>query len=251
MKKLFVLLFALLAFPVWSQVSLTIDGKVVTKASISISTDSGTVVVTPTCSGGQVWSGTACICPAGTWNGSVCEISLSPTCPGGQVWSGTACTCTTGTWNGSVCAIPPPPSGVTIRPANFKAGSAYTVVWGMYQPPLAQADNEIVAWEFDASQLVGPNNAGTVSLYSSSTPYEACISATPGAFDSPTSSFKGIASGDKAGITYVSWTRSAVSGYGKLPAPSAMGKLYLNVKKTNSTAYDRVPLSYFPLYQGM
>ena len=57
-----------------------------------------------TCTGGQVWNGTACACPAGqNWNGSSCV-----TCTGGRTWNGTACACPAGqNWNGSSCVTCP------------------------------------------------------------------------------------------------------------------------------------------------
>ncbi|WP_386069573.1 hypothetical protein ACFJIW_04970 [Tahibacter sp. UC22_41] len=103
--------------------------------------------VTTTCSGGQYWNGSACVCPAGQSlvNGT-CRTS-TPTCSGGQVWNGSACACPAGqslvngtcraptptcsggqTWNGSACACPVGQSlvnGTCRTPAQVCSGGQY------------------------------------------------------------------------------------------------------------------------------
>lgn len=220
MKRLLILLLALLTFSALADPVFVVNGQAVPASSIS-----GTISITttgtpppPTCTPPFVSNGIGgCVCPPGT------------------------------TLSGTTCVTPVPIPGVSIRAVTFPAGNAYNTVWGNVQPP-AQGDAEIVAWKFVATSLVGGGNYGSIQLYSSSAPYDACFSASPGLFDSGVC-FKGITSGDKAGMTYLGWTRAPLSGYSKLPAPSADGYLYLNVRKVNSAAYDGIPLAYYPLYQ--
>lgn len=221
MKKLFVLLFALLTFSTYADPVFVVNGQAVPASSVS-----GTISIT-----------------TGSASPPVCTPPFVPNGVGG-------CVCPPGTTlSGNNCVTPTPPvSGVSIRPVTFPPGNSYTSVWGN-QGPRTQGNTEIVAWEFPAEALVGTNQAGNVSLYTSSAPYEACISATPGAFDSPTSKFSGSQAGDKVGISYVSWTRDAVRGYGKLPTPNASGKLYLNIRKVAKPGFENVTLAYYPLYQ--
>lgn len=48
----------------------------------------------PTCTGGQIWTGSACECPAGqTLVNGVCTTS---TCTGGRYWNGSSCVCGSG-----------------------------------------------------------------------------------------------------------------------------------------------------------
>ena len=65
----------------------------------------------PSCSGGQVWDGSACVCPSGqSWDGSNCVAPKpgTPSCSGGQVWDGSACVCPgdKSKWDGSQCVDP-------------------------------------------------------------------------------------------------------------------------------------------------
>ena len=66
---------------------------------------------TPSCSGGQVWDGSACVCPSGqSWDGSSCVAPKpgTPSCSGGQEWDGSACVCPgdKSKWDGSQCIDP-------------------------------------------------------------------------------------------------------------------------------------------------
>ncbi len=50
----------------------------------------------PTCSGGQIWNGSACVCPSGeVYLNGLCTIPMQ-TCSGGQILSGGFCVCPQG-----------------------------------------------------------------------------------------------------------------------------------------------------------
>ena len=59
------------------------------------------------CTGGRVWTGSACVCPEGTvWDGTLCKSSGDDheDCTGGKIWNGSECVCPEGTvWDGTQC----------------------------------------------------------------------------------------------------------------------------------------------------
>lgn len=149
MKKHIAILYALLllaAVSAFGQVSLTIDGKAVQKASITITTDT----VTP-----------------------------PPTCPGNQVWTGTVCACPQGTWNGSSCIVTPPPTGYMVLPAyqiTWPAGNGYNTTGA---PSLTQAAKTIQPYRISYAELMS-GTLSYVQLYSNTGNLSFNISATPG-----------------------------------------------------------------------
>lgn len=66
------------------------------------------------CTGGRSWTGSSCVCPNGqTFQNGQCQAS-TPTCPGGQTWNGTACTCPSGQgFDGTRCVAVVMPGNVS------------------------------------------------------------------------------------------------------------------------------------------
>ena len=62
------------------------------------------------CTGGQIWNGTECVCPADkpTWTGSECVAGDGDPCEDGEVWNGTECV---PAGSDDVCGPPPPAGG--------------------------------------------------------------------------------------------------------------------------------------------
>lgn len=82
----------------------TNTGKVTVKTPTPVVT-TPVATATQTCTGGKVFDGTSCKCPAATsWDGSEC-VGAAQNCTGGKQWNGSACACPAGsTWNGTNCS---------------------------------------------------------------------------------------------------------------------------------------------------
>ena len=141
---------ALAASAAFAQVTLTINGQPVTQGTVSVVT--GTTPVPPVCTGGQFWSGTACICLPGQ------------------------------TWSGSQCLNPPPPpviTGYTLlapQAITWPRGNAYNVVGA---PLISQGDHTIRPWVISFNALL-PAVEGNISLYENSSNLKVNISAAAG-----------------------------------------------------------------------
>lgn len=208
MKKLYALLFALLTFAAYADVTFTVNGVPVPANQVS-----GTIAITtgttppPTCTGGQVWNGSACVCPAGS------------------------------AWSGTVCVISPPPSGnYELREINWPTGNSY-----IGKPIQSVAGATVAAYRISAQQLLNaPSqtpNTGRIQFYESGT-LTACISNVPGKFypfGGITPCINVIGPNSSAGWQFAgsdypaSDSALAGAGWKRLP-PVTDGYYYINVK---------------------
>lgn len=207
MKRLFALLLALVAFGAYADVTFTVNGQPVPASQVT-----GTVAITtgttppPTCTGGQVWNGSACACPAGTWNGSICVIS------------------------------PPPSGNYEIREINWPNGNSY-----VGKPIQSLVGATVAAYRYNAQAfLSNPSQTlGTarIQFYESGS-LTVCVSNVPGEFKSPggvTPCFGVIGPNANTGVNLAgpdfSATDSALqaAGWKRLPVATD-GYYYINVK---------------------
>ena len=164
-----------------------------------------------------------------------------PTCSGGQVWNGSACACPSGqSWTGSACITPPPPS------ENCLQTDAPAQLGG--NPPIQPttiAASQVVAFRIQAKDIA---NKG-VGVYQPSASMTVAVSATPCDLGPPVATSSGCyitAAG--ANPQQILLRVAGVNGYLTCKQPPG-DPLYINVAFTGYPTFT-APITNFCIAAG-